>query len=316
MSLKLFQTRGCVVLSQLAKVMGYPDTTFDDYMQVNSFFEPFLLSVEKNFRMDTTLNFVTKYAWIAPPTCLAYLCLIYTFQRYMKRRPSFHLRPILLYWNLALSILSFWGMMRMVPILLFYLYTHGFRSSVCDVSTFPVMSGASGFWTAIFIFSKYFELLDTFFIIFRKRNLSFLHWYHHVTVLLCSWYSFISKQPAALYFCAMNYTVHTVMYFYYFLATLNPKPPKWGIYVTFLQILQMIAGCIITSITFFYSHNFLFNFGLKPYHSTITPSVSSCAISRSSLYASIIMYWSYLYLFSAFFYRRYIRKSSTAKKLV
>jgi hypothetical protein len=154
MSLKLFQTRGCVVLSQLAKVMGYPDSTFYDSMHVDTVFDPFLLSVEKNFQTDATFNFVTKYSWIATPTCVVYLYLIYTCQRYMKRQPPFHLRPILLYWNLTLSILSFWGMMRMVPASLFYLYTHGFRASVCDVSTFPVMSGASGLWTVIFIFSK------------------------------------------------------------------------------------------------------------------------------------------------------------------
>lgn len=35
---------------------------------------------------------------------------------------------------------------------------------------------ATGLWSAIFSISKVFELLDTSFIIFRKKPLIFLHW--------------------------------------------------------------------------------------------------------------------------------------------
>lgn len=40
----------------------------------------------------------------------------------------------------------------------------------------------------MFVFSKVPELGDTVFIILRKRPLIFLHWYHHVTVLLYTWH--------------------------------------------------------------------------------------------------------------------------------
>lgn len=49
--------------------------------------------------------------------------------------------------------------------------------------------------------------------------------YHHVTVLLYTWFSYSARNPG-LYFIAMNYTVHAVMYSYYFLMELRLWP-KW-----------------------------------------------------------------------------------------
>lgn len=40
------------------------------------------------------------------------------------------------------------------------------------------------------------ELVDTAFIVVRKRKLIFLHWYHHATVLLVCWYAGATKQSA------------------------------------------------------------------------------------------------------------------------
>jgi len=37
--------------------------------------------------------------------------------------------------------------------------------------------GATGLWVQLFILSKIPELIDTFFIVQRKRPLIFLHWY-------------------------------------------------------------------------------------------------------------------------------------------
>ncbi len=51
------------------------------------------------------------------------------------------------------------------------------------------------------------ELFDTFFIVARKSKLIFLHWYHHVTVLLYCWHSFATRSSAGLFFVAMNYGV-------------------------------------------------------------------------------------------------------------
>lgn len=46
----------------------------------------------------------------------------------------------------------------------------------------------AAFWTTMFSFSKAIELVDTAFVVLRKRPLIFLHYYHHATVLVYVWY--------------------------------------------------------------------------------------------------------------------------------
>ena len=71
--------------------------------------------------------------------------------------------------------------------------------------------GACGLWTMLFIYSKVPELFDTVFVVLRKKPLIFLHWYHHVSVLLFCWNSYSSRSSAGLFFVVMNYGVHAIM---------------------------------------------------------------------------------------------------------
>merc|ERR1712129_520765 len=102
--------------------------------------------------------------------------------------------------------------------------------------------GSTGLWCAVLVLSKFPELFDTFFIIVNKKQLLFLHWYHHITVLLYSWFSYAGKSPTGGFFTGINFSVHALMYFYYFLMTVKLKP-KWfqSIYVTIAQLIQMFA---------------------------------------------------------------------------
>ena len=101
------------------------------------------------------------------------------------------------------------------------------------------------------MYSKIPELFDTFFIVARQSPLIFLHWYHHVTVLLYCWHSYATEAPQALYFIAMNYSVHAIMYMYYFLMMI--AKPDSGLkkflksiagMITAMQLSQMVVGII------------------------------------------------------------------------
>lgn len=146
----------------------------------------------------------------------------------------------------------------------------------------------------LFVFSKAPELIDTVFIVLRKNRLIFLHWYHHVTVLLFCWHSYATRSSAGLYFASMNYGVHALMYFYYFLSATGYKAP-WAGLVTSLQISQMFVGMFVCGAvaTFKYLHG-------RP-----------CDMSDDNLLWGGIMYASYAALFIFFASEKYLTGKSS-----
>merc|ERR1719223_1578915 len=174
------------------------------------------------------------------------------------------------------------------------------RDNLCVYPQISYGSGSSGLWLQLFVLSKFPELVDTFFIIIHKKPLIFLHWYHHLTVLLYCWHSYTTISSVGLYFIAMNYSVHAIMYGYYYLMAIKMKP-KWlnAKFITVAQISQMVVGVTVTLLGFYYY---------------ITQG-ESCSILKENVVAGFIMYGSYLFLFAQFYVARYIKvKSSVSSK--
>jgi len=224
-------------------------------------------------------------AWIA---VLLYFAFIVFGQRIMKDRSPFDLKYPLAAWNLFLGVFSIIGTIRLVPYVLYVAYRKGFTYLMCRSATTTLVNGPAMLWVELFIWSKFPELIDTVFLVLRKKPVNFLHWFHHASVLLYCWYSFAYENPAGVLFAAMNYAVHAVMYVYYFLAAVG-RPPLWGKAVTVLQILQMFAGIAITVAQWQLA------------------SVENCYVPRSTLDAGFLMYGAYLVLFLQFFVERYMR---------
>merc|ERR1712151_1349101 len=211
-------------------------------------------------------------------------------------------RPYLAAWNFMLSAFSFMGSFRVTCNLIYNLSTLSLRDNFCFNPQETYGSGSTGMWIQSFILSKFPELVDTFFVVVNKKPLIFLHWYHHITVLLFCWHSYITFSTGGVFFCAMNYSVHAFMYGYYFLMAIRAKP-KWlnPIFITLAQISQMIAGVTLTSMGFYY---FL----------DAKKNGYECAIEQKTLTAAAIMYGSYLYLFLEFFFGRFFKKEEVTKK--
>ena len=220
----------------------------------------------------------------------------------MANRPAFDLKMPLAYWNLFLSTFSFMGMFRTVPHLLHNLHSMSMEENLCARATSSFGDGAVGLWVQLFVLSKVPELMDTLFIVLRKKNLIFLHWYHHVTVLLFCWHSYAGESSVGLFFVAMNYSVHAIMYGYYFLMAVNMKP-KWLApgFITMCQISQMVVGTTVCSMSAY----------------QLFKGNENCNVKRGNVAAGCLMYGSYLYLFCEFAVKRFIiaPRKRAAKKL-
>jgi elongation of very long chain fatty acids protein 6 len=138
-------------------------------------------------------------------SCLLYLVLIFAGQYYFSTRPPLNWRYAMGGWNLFLSVFSTVGMIRTLPQLFHNLATYSLRDNLCLDPRSMYGSGSSGLWVQLFILSKFPELIDTFFIVIHKKPLIFLHWYHHITVLLYCWHSYVTKSPPGIFFVCMNY---------------------------------------------------------------------------------------------------------------
>lgn len=259
---------------------------------------------ENTYDPDPLLYSMADNNYVIPVACVvAYLLFCYFGQIIMKDKPAFDLTNSLAAWNLFLSVFSAYGAFRTVPHLLWRVTSFTFEETVCDAPHYAYGAGACGLASFLFIVSKIPELIDTVFIVLRKKPLIFLHWYHHVTVLLFCWNSYTTQSGAGLYFIAMNYTVHAVMYFYFFMQSIRAVPkwfPSW--LITMMQISQMIVGTTVVSASLYFHF-----YGGEKY------PVTACNNSPSTLIAGALMYGSYLYLFVEFAVKRFLFGASDEK---
>jgi hypothetical protein len=263
---------------------------------------PLYTKYETYFDPDPNKSVMDKATWLPTVAIIGYMLFCYFGQKVMKDRKPFDLRYTLAAWNLFLAVFSLWGAFRTVPELLYNIFHFPFDRTVCDEAHLWAGPG-NGLAVQLFIISKIPELIDTVFIVLRKKPLIFLHWYHHVTVLAFCWHAYITENGGGLYFVGMNYSVHGVMYFYYFLQAIRAIPkwfPSW--IITSMQIIQMIIGTAVVCFSIYYK-----NFGSPNY------APGACHVTTNNCIVGGLIYASYFYLFMEFAVKRYIFKGKASK---
>lgn len=257
-----------------------------------------IFAFERNFDKSIKREWMIQHWHQAFYYIGLYMLVIFGGQAYMQSRPRFELRRILAAWNVFLAAFSIFGLCRTLPELAHVLTEFGFTHSVCNPSFIEEVK-VSGFWTWMFTLSKVPELGDTIFIVLRKQQLIFLHWYHHITVLLFTWYSYTEHIAPARWYVVMNYFAHSMMYSYYAMRAMRIKMPRWvAIIITSSQILQMVAGCFVS------------------YFGYLTRQKGQfCQLPDNIANYALLMYFSYFVLFARFFYSTYISPPSKAKKI-
>ncbi|CAG7828765.1 unnamed protein product, partial [Allacma fusca] len=179
--------------------------------------------------------------WWSVGFATLYLFSIVIGKFIMRDREPFKLKRALLLWNSMLAIYSTMSVTRTLPEVLSILgSTHGFHTSICLRDQ---MTMSHVFWEFIGTWSKVVELGDTFFVILRKQPLILLHWYHHASVLVYTWFSIDANDPAHRWYMIMNTGIHSLMYNYYALRAMGINiPRKFALCLTTVQILQMFMG--------------------------------------------------------------------------
>jgi|TARA_B100001540_G_scaffold257055_1_gene234662 elongation of very long chain fatty acids protein 4 len=168
-----------------------------------------------------------------------YLSMCYFGPKIMARREAFDPKGFMLVYN------GYQTFFNVVTVALFVaelrrlgVSAWGGRLSWTDPESFWI---CLGIW--LHYNNKYLELLDTVFMVVRKKSdqLSFLHVYHHCLLIWAWWMvCFVIKNNDCVdsYFGAcMNAGIHVIMYSYYLMRALSIACP-WKKYITMAQMAQ------------------------------------------------------------------------------
>jgi elongation of very long chain fatty acids protein 6 len=257
------------------------------YSHIFGFEHYFALRTEE-YRLWMARNWIWSFA-----IALAYCILVFCGKWAMSGRARYECRTPLIIWNIFLALFSILGTIRVTPEFFWITSERGLRASVCSNSYGH--AHITGFWAFMFVMSKLPELVDTVFIVLRKQQLIFLHWYHHATVLVYCCYSYKDFTSTGRWFMNMNYFVHSMMYTYYACKAMRIKVPSLvSQVITTSQILQMIAGCYVNYTAY-----------------AAKAAGERCAISEENIFWSSLMYFSYFVLFAHFFVNAYVVKKPT-----
>jgi elongation of very long chain fatty acids protein 6 len=238
-------------------------------------------------------------------TVVGYLSMVFGLPHLLlmnkSTRNGISVGKIMPLWNLFLSVWSFFMAVGIGIPYLSHMINEGYFETVCDEGRKLYEPNTMGFWAHMFVASKFAELVDTLFLILKhpSRPVPFLHWYHHTTVLLFTWYADLYQYTGGI-FMIVNATIHTFMYYYYFLKETGHNP-TWALPLTLGQISQMFIGIFVNG-TWIY---------MRWFQNRQCP----CKEPEIITAACLVMYASYAYLFLDFFFRRYVLGSSnTASK--
>ncbi|CAE8666492.1 unnamed protein product [Polarella glacialis] len=264
---------------------------------------------ERDFKGQVWIDYTQEHAEIPVFATVFYLAIVFYLPGLLEKcEIKLRLNWMMIAWNLILAVFSIVGTVRTVPHLLRGLQSQGFEATVCTDPGLWYLDGPTGLWVGLFIYSKLPELMDTVFLVLRRRPVIFLHWFHHCTVLLYCWHSYHNRIGPGLWFAAMNFSVHSIMYTYY-----AAMAGQWGrsLYTTFaplittLQILQMVGGMVVC-VTAARRH--------------MAGGAQVCAVDAANYKLGLAMYSSYFILFFLLFWNKYFGgkccggKSRTASK--
>ncbi|KAI8367471.1 GNS1/SUR4 family-domain-containing protein [Radiomyces spectabilis] len=235
-------------------------------------------------------------------SCITYFVVIFGGRYLMTQFPPFRLQALFQLHNFLLTIVSGILLVLMVEQIFPKIYHHGFLYAVCsnDAWTQPLE-----LLYYLNYLVKYWELIDTVFLVAKKKKLEFLHYYHHsLTMVLC--FSQLGGKTAVSWVpITLNLTVHVLMYYYYFRTAAGHKI-WWKKYLTTMQITQFIIDLFVI---YFCTYTY-FAYTYWPH----LPNMGSCAGTEASALFGCALLSSYLFLFINFYRLTYQKSKAILKQ--
>ncbi|KAH8263985.1 hypothetical protein KR038_000075, partial [Drosophila bunnanda] len=183
---------------------------------------------------------------------IGYLLVVFKAGRkFMEHREPYKLNGVLKWYNLFQIL---YNMAMLLPGFYFLFVFRPYNFSCMKVlpQGHPLKDWERTIGYAYYI-NKIVDLLDTFFIVLRKkyRQITYLHVFHHVLMPTLGYFiiRFHGYGGHLFLLCFINVFVHVVMYCYYY-CSIAGLPVPWKRYLTVLQMLQfilMFAHCAYTA---------------------------------------------------------------------
>merc|ERR1712084_83031 len=122
---------------------------------------------------------------------------------------------------------------------------------------------------------------------------------HRSTVLLYCWHSYATQIATGAWFACMNYSVHSVMYGYFAVMGTQYRKAvsRYALYITLLQLLQMLVGMFVTMRAVMYQ-----------------AAGDECHVNKTNSVLGLTMYASYFVLFFKLFVDNYYLRPRGVQK--
>ncbi|KAL8290158.1 hypothetical protein RQP46_003097 [Phenoliferia psychrophenolica] len=231
-------------------------------------------------------------------TLAIYLAVIFSGQHLMKNYKAFKLQNLFMLHNVLLSAGSGILLLCMVEELIPVIAREGLYGSICSKSA----------WTPrleqlyiINYYFKYWELVDTLFLVAKKKPLKFLHYFHHSNTALLCFVQLNGRTSVSWVPITINLAVHVLMYYY---ATAAGYTITWKKYITTMQISQFVIDLVVV---YFASYNLF----ASRYASGL-PHCGKCSGTEGAAIFGCGLLTSYLFLFIAFYRATYKPRSKVS----
>jgi len=234
-------------------------------------------------------------------TLAGYLVTIFSVRYLMTGREPFKLTLLFQAHNVVLTLGSGLLLVLIAEEIGPIYWKHGLFYSICnDDAWTPRLE----FYYMINYYIKYLELVDTVFLALKKKQLAFLHVFHHsATALLC--YTQLNGRTSVSWVpITLNLTVHVFMYYYYF-ATAGGAKIWWKKYLTTMQITQFIIDLVAV---YFATYQ-----RVAHKYADELPYIGNCAGSEGSAAFGCFLLTSYLGLFIRFYFATYKKAPASVK---